>query len=166
MVLLFRQDRASLIAKNFTDAKLEQIESLRSTLAKMPLEERADRPDRPGGRMFPLQKLGREYGIMLIPTDRRPEIGQVPRGPALAPLVEKLQEHLGADTEIRLGMRVDQPVVWIRMKVGEDGARSVWAGIPIRNVEAGEVPTRLLVTLGIILVALLAATYWLSLIHI
>lgn len=160
MVLLFRQDRASLIAKNFTDAKLEQIESLRSTLAKMPLEERADRTDRPGGRMFPLQKLGREYGIMLIPTDRRPEIGQVPRGPALAPLVEKLQEHLGADTEIRLGMRVDQPVVWIRMKVGEDGARSVWAGIPIRNVEAGEVPTRLLVTLGIILVALLAATYW------
>ncbi|HPV22640.1 MAG TPA: ATP-binding protein [Casimicrobium sp.] len=160
MVLLFRQDRASLIAKHFTDAKLEQIDSLRSTLAKMPLEERADRTDRPGGRMFPLQKLGREYGIMLIPTDRRPEIGQVPRGPALAPLVEKLQEHLGADTEIRLGMRVDQPVVWIRMKVGEDGARSVWAGIPIRNVEAGEVPTRLLVTLGIILVALLAATYW------
>lgn len=160
MVLLFRQDRASLIAKHFTDAKLEQIDSLRSTLAKMPLEERADRTDRPGGRMFPLQKLGREYGIMLIPTDRRPEIGQVPRGPALAPLVEKLQEHLGADTEIRLGMRVDQPVVWIRMKVGEDGARSVWAGIPIRNVESGEVPTRLLVTLGIILVALLAATYW------
>ncbi len=46
MVLLFRQDRASLIAKHFTDAKLEQIDSLRSTLAKMPLEERADRTDR------------------------------------------------------------------------------------------------------------------------
>jgi two-component system osmolarity sensor histidine kinase EnvZ len=97
---------------------------------------------------------------MLIPVDRRPEIGQVPRGPALAPLVEKLHEQLGSDTEIRLGMRLDQPVVWIRLKVGDDGARSVWAGIPIRDTEAGEVPMRLLVTLAVLLVALLAATFW------
>lgn len=154
MVFLFRQDRATLIARNFTEAKMEQIEALRTTLTKVPIDETAVRPQ------LQLQKLGREYGVMLIPTDRRPEIGQVPRGPALAPLVEKLQEQLGRDTEIRLGMRLDQPVVWIKLKLGEQGARAVWAGIPIRNVEVGEVPMRLLLTLGGVLAILLAATLW------
>ena len=154
MVFLFRQDRATLIARNFTEAKMEQIEALRATLAKVPTDESAGRPQ------LQLQRLGREYGVMLIPTDRRPEIGQVPRGPALAPLVEKLQEQLGRDTEIRLGMRLDQPVVWIRLKLGAQGARAVWAGIPIRNVEVGEVPMRLLLTLGGVMAILLAATLW------
>ena len=154
MVFLFRQDRATLIARNFTEAKMEQIEALRATLAKVPIDESVARPQ------LQLQRLGREYGVMLIPTDRRPEIGQVPRGPALAPLVEKLQEQLGRDTEIRLGMRLDQPVVWIRLKLGEQGARAVWAGIPIRNVEVGEVPMRLLLTLGGVMAILLAATLW------
>ena len=154
MVFLFRQDRATLIARNFTEAKMEQIEALRATLAKVPVDESVVRPQ------LQLQRLAREYGVMLVPTDRRPEIGQVPRGPALAPLVEKLQEQLGRDTEIRLGMRLDQPVVWIRLKLGEQGARAVWAGIPIRNVEAGEVPMRLLLTLGAVLAILLAATLW------
>ena len=154
MVFLFRQDRATLIARNFTEAKMEQIEALRATLAKVPVDESVARPQ------LQLQRLAREYGVMLVPTDRRPEIGQVPRGPALAPLVEKLQEQLGRDTEIRLGMRLDQPVVWIRLKLGEQGARAVWAGIPIRNVEVGEVPVRLLLTLGGLLAILLAATLW------
>ena len=154
MVFLFRQDRATLIARNFTEAKMEQIEALRATLAKVPVDDSAARPQ------LQLQRLGREFGVMLIPTDRRPEIGQVPRGPALAPLVEKLQEQLGRDTEIRLGMRLDQPVVWIKLKLGEQGLRAVWAGIPIRNVEAGEVPMRLLLTLGGLLAILLAATLW------
>ena len=154
MVFLFRQDRATLIARNFTEAKMEQIEALRATLAKVATDDTVGRPQ------MQLQRLGREYGVMLIPTERRPEIGQVPRGPALAPLVEKLQEQLGRNTEIRLGMRLDQPVVWIKLKLGEQGARAVWAGIPIRDVEAGEVPMRLLLTLGLVLAILLAATLW------
>ena len=153
VILLFRQDRASLIARNFTEAKIAQIESLRVALSKASTDVK-------NGRGPQLQMIGREYGVMLIPVDRRPEIGQVPRGSALAPLVEKLQEQLGRDTEIRLGMRLDQPVVWIRLKVGEDAARSVWAGIPVRDTEAGEVPMRLLVTLAVLLVALLTATFW------
>lgn len=153
VILLFRQDRASLIARNFTEAKIAQIESLRVALSKASTDVK-------NGRGPQLQMIGREYGVMLIPVDRRPEIGQVPRGSSLAPLVEKLQEQLGRDTEIRLGMRLDQPVVWIRLKVGEDAARSVWAGIPVRDTEAGEVPMRLLVTLAVLLVALLTATFW------
>lgn len=154
MIFLFRQDRASLIASNFTEAKMAQVEALRTTLANITPEDRANRP------LLGLQKIAREYGVLLVPVDRRPEIGQIPRGPALQPLVEKLQEQLGRDTEVRLGMRMDQPVVWIRLHVGGDTSKGVWAGIPIRNVEAGEVPTRLLITLGVVLAALLAGTFW------
>ncbi len=154
MTYLFRQDRAGLIARNFTEAKIAQVETLRTQLNSMAAEDRANRP------LGSMQKIAREYGVLLVPVDRRPDIGQIPRGPALAPLVEKLQEQLGRDTEVRLGMRMDQPVVWIRLNVGPDAAHGVWAGIPIRNVEAGEVPMRLLVTLGVILVLLMAGTFW------
>jgi len=155
MVLLFRQDRAGLIARNFSEAKIAQIEALRNALNKMAAEDRS-------GRLFMgLQMVGREYGALLVPVDRRPEIGQAPRGPALQPLVDKLQEQLGRDTEVRLGMRMDQPVVWIRLNVGPEGnTRGVWAGFPIRNVDSGEVPTRLWLTLGAVLLLLLAGTYW------
>jgi two-component system osmolarity sensor histidine kinase EnvZ len=50
--------------------------------------------------------------------------------------------------------------VWIRLNVGADASRGVWAGFPIRNVESGEVPLRLLAILGAILAALLAGTFW------
>ncbi|WP_395706068.1 ATP-binding protein [Casimicrobium huifangae] len=155
MVLLFRQDRAGLIARNFSEAKIAQIEALRNALNKMAAEDRSGRP------FMGLQMVGREYGALLVPVDRRPEIGQMPRGPALQPLVDKLQEQLGRDTEVRLGMRMDQPVVWIRLNVGPEGnTRGVWAGFPIRNVDSGEVPTRLWITLGAVLLLLLAGTYW------
>lgn len=154
MIFLFRQDRATLIARNFTEAKMAQVEALRTTLANLTPEERGSRP------MMALQKIGREYGALLVPVDRRPEIGQIPRGPALQPLVDKLQEQLGRDTEVRLGMRMDQPIVWIRLSVGGDANRGVWAGFPIRNVESGEVPMRLLGMLAVILAALLAGTFW------
>ena len=34
MTFLFRQDRASLIARNFTEAKIAQIESLRAAIPR------------------------------------------------------------------------------------------------------------------------------------
>ena len=155
MVLLFRQDRAGLIARNFSEAKIAQIEALRNARNKMAAEDRSARP------FMGLQMVGREYGALLVPVDRRPEIGQAPRGPALQPLVDKLQEQLGRDTEVRLGMRMEQPVVWIRLNIGPEGnTRGVWAGFPIRNVDSGEVPTRLWLTLGAVLLLLLAGTYW------
>jgi len=95
MILLFRQDRATLIARNFTEAKLEQIESLRTALNNASADER---------NLRSLGVLAREYGVLLVPVDRRPEIGRAPQGPALKPLVDKLQEQLGRDTEVRLGI--------------------------------------------------------------
>ena len=73
VIFLFRQDRASLIARNFTEAKIAQIESLRVALSKASTDVKT-------GRGPQLQMIAREYGVMLIPVDRRPEIGQVPKG--------------------------------------------------------------------------------------
>ncbi|MBL8308828.1 MAG: HAMP domain-containing protein [Burkholderiales bacterium] len=172
MVLVFRQDRAGLIARNFTDARIAQIESMRDALTRAAGEER-------GGRPFQLQMIAREYGIILIPVDRRPEIGEPPRGAGLQQLVERLQERLGKDVEVRLGRRLDQAIVWIRLKVGPDApaaspetpgglggatvgpvSRAVWAGIPIRDVDSTEMPVRLTITLAVVLLALVAATFW------
>lgn len=172
MVLVFRQDRAGLIARNFTEARITQIESLRAALTRAASEER-------GGRPFQLQMIAREYGIILVPVDRRPEIGEAPRGAALQHLVERLQERFGKDVEVRLGRRLDQPVVWIRLKVGPDApagtpegagglagatvgpvSRAVWAGIPIRDVDSTDMPMRLTITLAVVLIALVAATFW------
>ena len=155
MVFLFRQDRAGLIARNFSEAKIAQIEALRNALNKFAGE------DRPGRPFMGLQAIGREYGVLLVPVDRRPEIGQAPRGPGLQALADKLQEQLGRETEVRLGMRMDQPVVWIRLNIGPEGnTRGVWAGFPVRNTDSGEVPTRLWLTLGSVLLLLLGGTYW------
>ena len=58
-------------------------------------------------------------------------------------------------------MRMDQPVVWIRLNIGPAGnTRGVWAGFPVRNTDSGEVPTRLWLTLGSVLLLLLGGTYW------
>ena len=58
MIFLFRQDRATLIARNFTEAKMEQIEALRATLAKAPVS--ADEGAAGAGRpLMQLQRLGR-----------------------------------------------------------------------------------------------------------
>ncbi len=145
----FRQDRATLVARNFTDAKVQQIEALREALKALPDD-----------RGMSVQPLARQYRVILVPYDRRPDIGQAPAA-AFKPIVTRLQEQLGRDTEIRWGMRLDQAIVWIRMQVTADTSKFVWAGFAMRNTDiSGEVPARLAMTLGAILVALLAGAFW------
>jgi two-component system, OmpR family, osmolarity sensor histidine kinase EnvZ len=149
LAMIFRQDRATLIARNFTDAKLQQIEALRDALAKAPDE-----------RGPTIQAIARQFGVLMVPVDRRPDIGKLP-GPAFKQIVAKLQEQLGEDTEIRWGTRLDQAIVWIRLPVaGTDKSRAVWAGLPMRNIDAGEFPIRLAAILGGVALALLIGTLW------
>ncbi len=144
--MIFRQDRASLIARNFTDAKIQQIEAVRERFANAPDD-----------RGVTLLAIGKEFNVLTVPVDRRPDIGKLP-GPAFRQIVDKLQETLGKDTEIRWGTRLDQAIVWIRMPVGADKTRAVWAGFPLRNMDAAEFPMRLALSMGAIGLALLAAT--------
>jgi two-component system, OmpR family, osmolarity sensor histidine kinase EnvZ len=146
---VFRQDRVTLIARNFSDAKLQQIEALRDALAKLPDDKQPT-----------VQALSREYKVILVPVDRRPDIGQAPKGPAYRSIIARLQEQLGQDAEVRFGSRLDQVIVWIRLQVTADKTRAVWAGIPMRNIDAGEFPLQLGLTLGGVLLALLGGTLW------
>jgi two-component system, OmpR family, osmolarity sensor histidine kinase EnvZ len=149
LAMIFRQDRATLIARNFTDAKIQQIEALRDALAKAPDE-----------RGITIQAIARQFGVLMVPVDKRPEIGKLP-SPAFKQIVAKLQEQLGEDTEIRWGTRLDQAIVWIRLPVaGTDKSRAVWAGFPMRNIDAGEFPIRLAAILGGVALALLIGTLW------
>jgi two-component system, OmpR family, osmolarity sensor histidine kinase EnvZ len=146
---LFRQDRATLVARNFTDEKVQQIETLRDALAKLP----DDRPPT-------FQPLAREFKVLLVSVDKRPDIGKVPNGPAFRPIVARLQEQLGADAEIRFGSRLDQAIVWIKLPITADKTKAVWAGYPMRNIDAGEFPLRLGFTLGGVLLVLLGGAFW------
>jgi two-component system, OmpR family, osmolarity sensor histidine kinase EnvZ len=149
LAYVFRQDRATLIARNFTDDKMQQIEALRDALAKLPDDKQQT-----------VQPLAREYKVLLVPFERRPEIGQAPKGPAYLPMIARLQEQLGKDADVRFGTRLDQVIVWIRLPVTADPARAMWAGFAMRKIDAGEFPVQLAVTLGGVLVALLGGTLW------
>lgn len=146
--LLFKQDRATLLARSFTDEKVQQIEALREALVKLPDD-----------RQMTLQPLAREYRAMIVPVERRPDIGQPP-GPAFRQVVARLQERLGSKIEVRWGMRLDQAIVWLRLQVTADPNRFVWAGFPLRTPPPEEFPMRLIAALSAVLLVLLAATYW------
>jgi two-component system, OmpR family, osmolarity sensor histidine kinase EnvZ len=149
MIYLFRQDRATLVARNFTDEKVQQVEALREALSKLP----DDRPQT-------FQPVAREYKVMLVSVDKRPDIGKAPNGPAFRPIISRLKEQLGADTDVRFSTRLDQAIVWIRLPITNDKTRAVWAGFPMRNIDAGEFPARLGVALAAVVFALLGGALW------
>lgn len=156
-LFLVREDRASLIARHFTESRLSQIEALRDALKELPDPPSGAPPHAGWGR---LQRLAREFGFILVPAERRPEIGVAPRGRTMEKLRTRLAERLGGETEVRLGMRFGQPVVWLRLPAGPSAQRTVWAGIPVRAVETGELPRTLLTALAVALAVVLALTWW------
>jgi two-component system, OmpR family, osmolarity sensor histidine kinase EnvZ len=155
IALMFRQDRASLVARNFTDARLQQIEALRDALAAAP----DDRPPT-------IHAIARQYGVLVVPVDRRPDIGRLP-GPAFRQIVERLQKQLGEKTEVRWSTRLDQAIVWIRFPVSsrtittlDERTRDVWAGFPLKNVDAGELPQRFIGFIALTTFTLLLGAFW------
>ena len=59
-ILFFRQDRAALLARQFGDTKIVQLQTLRAAL------EGADAP----GQRETLARIGRQYGARIIPESR------------------------------------------------------------------------------------------------
>ncbi len=175
---LFRDDRARLIAENFTETRLSQIESIRQALQAVPtssLVPEAPRVPGPGGlagarlldpALIAIQQQARSFGFFIVPVDRRPDIGMPLHGPALRKLGDRLRERFGGDLEVRFGRRMEQPVVWLRLRVGNEGSRSVWLGVPIRSSDAGELPRRLWIALAVVIALMLVLAYafarWLS----
>jgi two-component system osmolarity sensor histidine kinase EnvZ len=145
-LLIFRYDRATLAERQFGDTKIAQLETLRAALSSL------QSTDRPGF----LYRLGKEYGVLLLSVTERPTIGRPALGPRMMELQERLRTRLGEDTELRLQASPGGPIAWIRLTAG-DGA--YWAGFTLPRLDA-ELPMRVMIWSGIVLIALLAAAYF------
>lgn len=143
--MAFRHDRERRIAEQFSETKIAQIQGLRRALMAVPR----------GARQGALAALARDYGAIIVPVDRRPEIGVAPRGARFAALARQLKSEFGTDTEIRLGAREGRPVVWIRLATTD---QAFWVGLPASPQSQG-FPWRLLVIVTLVLLGILALAY-------
>jgi two-component system, OmpR family, osmolarity sensor histidine kinase EnvZ len=144
--LLFNRDRAALIAKQFGETKIVQLKALRAAL------EGADEPQ----RRETLGRLGREYGVRIIPEAQRPLVGgPTPPGPAMRDLEKRLQDEIGPETSIRIAPRLGQ--LFVHVKAGDAG---YWVGFPIPSRAPDEdIPWRAATWAAIVIAVLLAAAF-------
>ncbi len=148
--VLFNRDRAALIARQFGETKIVQLKALRASL------ESADGPQ----RRETLARLGREYGVRILPEDERPIVGVAPQGVTMQQLEKRLQEALGEETTIRIAPRSQQ--LYIHVRAGDDG---YWIGFPLPpRPPDDEIPWRavawaLIVIAGLLLAAFAFASY-------
>ena len=143
--LLFNHDRAALVTNQFNDTKLVQMKALRAAL------EGADGPS----RRETLARLGREYGVRIVPESERPTIGIAPMGPAMQQLQERLREGLGESTEVRIMPRSRQ--LYVHMQAGDDG---YWVGFPLPpRQQAEDIPTRIVALAAAAIVVVLLAAF-------
>ena len=143
--MLFNRDRAALLAHQFNDTKVVQMKALRASL------EAADGPS----RRETLARLGREYGVRIVPESERPTIGIAPMGAAMQSLEERLREGLGAGTEVRIAPRARQ--LFVRLQAGDEG---YWVGFPLPpRPQAEDIPTRIIALAAAIIVVVLLAAF-------
>src|SRR6185369_12318261 len=148
-LLIFRYDRATFVERAFGDTKIVQLETLRAALSSLQSQ------DRPGF----LRRLGREYGVLLVPVAERPNIGRPALGPRMRELADRLRERLGEETELRVQMSQAGPVIWVRLVAGDS---AYWVGQPLPRPD-DELPNRVMMWSGIVLVVLLVAAYFFAL---
>ena len=145
-VMLFRMERANFLNRQLSETKLTQLQSIRRAL------EGADGPE----RRETLARIGREYGVRVIPEDERPRIGQAPQGgPLMTDLAERLRERLGPETEIRFAPRLQMLLV----RVIATGT-AYWVGVPVPPRPPAEgLSTRGLTWMVIVITFLLIAAF-------
>jgi two-component system, OmpR family, osmolarity sensor histidine kinase EnvZ len=148
LMLLFRQDREQSIRQQVSDEKIAQLKQLQSTLQDLPAAE-FNGPN--------VRRIGLQSGFFLVPFDRRPEIGRVPANPRLQDIASRVKAELGKDTDVRVGMRQDEPVLWVKIVVND---MALWAGMRVRPPPP-DLPHRLLLlSLALLTVLLLATAYF------
>jgi two-component system osmolarity sensor histidine kinase EnvZ len=139
--LLFNRDRAALLARAFGDTKIVQLQALRAAL------EGADGPQ----RRETLARLGREYGVTIIPANERREVGAPIMAPPMLELQERLREAMGESVELRIAPRQ----LFVRVDAAGSG---YWIGFP-RPRPADTTPYRALEWALIISVLVLIAAF-------
>ena len=143
--LFFRQDRAALLARQFSDTKIVQLQALSAALAAPETAEQRET----------LRGIGRQYGVRIVPEAERPTVGLPARGGAMEELETRLRESLGAGTELRIAPR--QQLLFVRV---DAGGRGYWVGFPLPGRPAADdVPSRALIWSAVLGVSLLLAAF-------
>ena len=143
-IYLFRQDRAALHARQFSDTKLVQLRALRAALASA--DPRA--PD------AALARIGEAYRARVVPDEERRAFGGPPQNPLLVDLQERLRNELGSETELRIQPR--QQLLWVKLVAGD---RAYWAGFQLPPRPGEDVQGRALELSLIILAVLLVSAF-------
>ena len=143
-IYLFRQDRAALLARQFSDTKLVQLRALRAALAS------AD----PRASDAALARIGEAYRARVVPDEERRAFGGPPQNPLLVDLQERLRNELGSETELRIQPR--QQLLWVKLVAGD---RAYWAGFQLPPRPGEDVQGRALELSLIILAVLLVSAF-------
>jgi two-component system osmolarity sensor histidine kinase EnvZ len=144
-IVLFHQDRAALLQRQFGDTKIVQMRALREALTNVD----------PALRRDTLGRLSRDYNVRIVPESERPVVGAPALGPGMAELQERLKQTLGEGTEVRIAPRLQ--LLFVRLTAGND---SYWVGFPLpRGRDPDEWPTRALAWAAVVISLLLIAAF-------
>ena len=144
-ILFFRQDRISLLVRQFSDTKIVQLQAVRAAL------EANDTPERRGS----LGRIGREYGVRIVPESERPNIGGLPAPPELEPVEARLREALGEGTEVRAAP--GRGLLLVRVEANGTG---YWVGFPLSpRPQAEDHPSRAALWSGMLAAVLVVAAF-------
>ena len=143
-IYLFRQDRATLLARQFSDTKLVQLRSLQAALAASD----------PRTADATLARFGDAYHARILPDQERRFVGIPPQNPLLVDLERRLQGELGPETELRIQPRLQ--MFWIKLPAGD---RAYWAGFQLPPRPSDDAPSRALEWSLVIVAVLLVSAY-------
>jgi len=143
-IYLFRQDRAALLARQFSDTKLVQLRALRAALAATD----------PRATDATLARFGEAYGVRIVPDAERQFVGGPPQNPLLIDLERRLKSELGPGTELRIQPRLQ--LLWIKLVAGDS---AYWAGFPLLPRPVDDKPSLALEWSLVILVVMLVGAY-------
>ena len=144
-ILLFRQDRVALLARQFGDTKIVQLQAVRAALEASDTRERRES----------IVRIGREYGVRIVPESERPFMGGAPIPAILEPLSARLRETLGPGTELRVAP--GRGLLLVRVEAAGAG---YWVGFPLPpRPQAEDLPSRAALWSLILAAVLLAAAF-------
>ncbi len=143
-ILFFKQDRLTLLARQFGDTKIVQLQAVRAAL------EANDTPE----RRESIRRIGREYAVRIVPESERPHIADAPVPPPLRPLEARLREAMGEGTELRVAP--GRGLLLVRVEAAGTG---YWVGFPLTRPQAEDYPSRAALWSMILAVVLLAAAF-------
>jgi two-component system osmolarity sensor histidine kinase EnvZ len=131
-IALFRHDRAALLVRAFGDTKIVQLQAVRAALESSDASERRET----------VARIGREYGVRIIPEGERPMPGAgSPMLPQMQELEERLRERLGPGTQVRAAP--GRGLLFVRVDAGGVG---YWLGFPLpARSQAEDEPWRAIV---------------------